>query len=149
MNAFAPVRGTEFQERKCLIVMDSLGTDLKHIFRADIIAKRGCTIERLQYKIETMDITQYKCMIIVIGTNDLSNKRVWFDYLKNKDTPKYKLEAHPTTDVDILQTRYKNLLNSIKQRNPDILIELSPIIPRLFDYSINLTYMKAVNNMTL
>ena len=66
---------------------------------------------------------------------------------RKKNTPNYKLEPHPTTDVDILKDRYKSLLYSIKSRKLSIIIELSPIIPRLFDYNINLSYMKSFNNM--
>ena len=147
MNTLLPVQGTVFQERKVLILMDSMGTDVRHLYRADIIAKKGCTIERLERKIQAIDIGKYKCIIIVIGTNDLSHKNVWFEYQRKKNTLNYKLEPHPTTDVDILKDRYKSLLNSIKSRNPSIMIELSPIIPRLFDYDINLSYLKSVNNM--
>ena len=147
MDTFVPVQGTVFQEKKVLILMDSMGIDVRHLYRADIVAKKGCTIKRLEHNIQAMDISKYKCIIIVIGTNDLSHKSVWFEYQRKKNTPNYKLEPHPTTDVDILKDRYKSLLYSITSRNPNIIIELSPIIPRLFDYNVNLSYLKSVNNM--
>ena len=139
--------GTAFQEKQCLIIADSMASDTRYIFRADIVSRRGSSIVQLQRFIENLDITEYKCIIILVGTNDLSDKKVWWDYKKHKGSPDFKLQAHPTTKLDTLKTRYINLLNAVEIGNPGILIELQPIIPRLFDYQINLSYMKAVNNM--
>ena len=89
----------------------------------------------------------YTTILIIIGTNDLSNKKFWFQYCKNKNKPNYQLEAHPTTDIAVLKLKYIRLINLIKSINSSIIIELCPIIPRLFDYKINLAYLKEVNNM--
>ena len=124
-----------------------MASDVRHIINADIIAKRGCTIERLHRYIETLDITSYTCVIILIGTIDLTDKHVWFEYKRKKSTANYQLGPHPTTDINVLKARYTNLLNTITLQNPDIQIELSPIIPRLLGYTINLSYIKGVNNM--
>ena len=121
--------------------------NLRHIYKADIIAKRGYGIDRLRKYIEHLDINQYEGILIIIGTNDLTDKQVWFQYLKEKHKPNYKLKAHATTNVSILKARYQLLIDLIKSKNPNIKIELSPIIPRLFDYEVNLQYLKQVNNM--
>ena len=46
-----------------------------------------------------------------------------------------------------MKNRYQELLDLIKSKNPTATIELSPIIPRAFDYKVNLEYLKTVNNM--
>lgn len=147
MNRDKTIAGTAFQLKPCLILTDSIGTDLRYIFKADIVAKRGCTIQGLTDYINGTDISTYTCMIISIGTNDLSNKKIWFEFRKHRNDPKYTLKPHPTTDIDILKTKYTSLINLVKNKNPDIKLELSPIIPRPFDYDINLGYLKSVNNM--
>ena len=147
MSNTSSVQGTTFQEKKCLILMDSLGVNLKHVYKADIIAKRGCSIEGLTSYMNEININQYTCVIIIIGTNDLTDRKVWNDFKKNKWNSKYKLKPHSTTDIEILKVRYTSLTDLIKSKNPDINIELSPIIPRLFDYNVNLAYLKSVNNM--
>lgn len=147
MNRDSTAAGTAFQSKPCLILSDSIGTDLRYIFKADIVAKRGCTIQGLTEYIDRLDLSVYTCIIVLIGTNDLTNKKIWFEYRKNRNNPKYTLQPHPTTDVDILKSKYIALIDLIKNKNPEIKLEISPIIPRPFDYDINLEYLKEVNNM--
>ena len=55
---------------------------------------------------------------------------------EKKSTANYEIESHPTTNIVIHKAIYTNLLNTVTLRNPVIKIELSPIIPWLFDYNI-------------
>ena len=64
--------GTFFQEKNTLIVSDSLGRDLCHIYKADIISRPGCNIQALQRTLNQINLAKYSGLIIIIGTNDLS-----------------------------------------------------------------------------
>ena len=147
MTELESVTGTNIQPKECLILMDSLGSDVRHVYRADIRARKGNTIDDIRHYVERTEIHEYKCIIIIIGTNDLTDKKIWFRYLKHKHERNYQLEPHPTTSIPILRSKYIKLIDTIKSKISKIAIELAPIIPRLFDYTTNLSYMKDVNNM--
>ena len=79
--------GTSFQQKQCLIITDSIGTDLNYIFKADIRAKRGYKIDDLtRYVRNELDLDKYNCILILIGTNDLTDQKNWFEYRRNKMT---------------------------------------------------------------
>ena len=147
MSTASSLPGTFYQEKNTLIVSDSLGRDLCHIYKADIISRPGCNIQALQRTLNQINLAKYSGLIIIIGTNDLSDKTVWSQYLKHKKDPHYKVGKHPTTDIGTLRLRYSGLIDAIRRRNPTIIIELNPIIPRPFEYEVNLSYLKSVNNM--
>lgn len=147
MTAVNTSTGTSFQLKPCLILTDSLGVNLNYIYKADIITKRGYSIDDLSRLVSRLDINKYTCIILLIGTNDLTDKQIWFQYLKNKGKLNFRLQPHPTTDVYLLKIKFTKLIDLLKSKNPNIKIELSPIIPRPFDYDVNLNYLKAVNNM--
>ena len=146
-NTCKNLSGTIFQEKRVLILTDSIGSDIHYVYKADIIAKKGCGINNLRRFLINFNIDKYNGIIISIGTNDLSDKRQWYKYRANKHKPDFSLEPHPTTGVETLKARYRELLDLIQAKNPTATIELSPIIPRLFDYKVNLEYLKTVNNM--
>ena len=147
MTELESVIGTTFQPKECLVLMDSIGTDVRHVYKADIIARKGNKIDDIRKYVERIEIEQYKSAIIIIGTNELTDKSVWFRYCKHRHEPNFRLGPHPTANISTLKLKYIKLIDAIKYKNPTIAIELSPILPRLFDYEVNLSFMKDVNNM--
>ena len=84
MTELESVTGTTFQPKECLVLMDSIGTDVRQVYKADIIARKGNKIDDIRKYVERIEIEQYKSAIIIIGTNDLTDKSVWFRYCKHK-----------------------------------------------------------------
>ena len=69
--------------------------------------------------------------MLLVGTNDL--------------TPKSILPHHTTTPVDRIVEHYKQLLEIIKIKNPNIFIRVSGILPGAFNFKHNKDYLIEVN----
>ena len=71
MTEHRSVTGTNLQPTECLILMDSLGIEVRHVFKGDIIARKGYRIDDIRRYIVRNQIDKYKSIIVIIGTNDL------------------------------------------------------------------------------
>ena len=76
MTESESVIGTTFQVKECLVLMDSIGTDVRHVYKADIIARKRNKIDDIRKYVERIEIDYYKSAIIIIGSNDLMDKSV-------------------------------------------------------------------------
>ena len=112
----------------------------------DIVFLSGATITGM--RISLPNLTQYSCILLLVGTNDLTPKWVWLKYKHNmrKSNADFVLPSHSKTPVHRVTDDYKRLLKAIKLQNPSINILVSSIIPRPFDFDANKDYLISVNN---
>ena len=66
-----------------LVLTDSLGRmfDLKH---ATTKWYPGATITSLRDELPFIGLRRYKCLLLLVGTNDLTPKMCWIDFKNNK-----------------------------------------------------------------
>ena len=120
-----------------LILSDSLGRNIRNIFKTNKLFFPGCTVDSLTNKIATgeIDIRNYRYIILLIGTNDLAPKEVWKFYKKERKNGNSgeNLPAHDTTPIPVLGSSFLNLFNSIKYHNNSCMIFSIAIPPRPYD----------------
>ena len=145
---FSGRTGTEFDRKDGIILTDSLGKNFRHLSRAVAVAVPGATISSLSTKLQTLKLSSYKVILILVGTNDLTPKSVWVWYkmkLRKGQSTVKNLPRHPKTPPEAIKSEYRNLLEGIRQENPNIFILVSAILPRPFDFPENKNYLYEVN----
>ena len=113
------------ENRKVLIVGDSIIKDISHIDGVTLKAFPGATIGKLSILISngSVDLHDFDYMIIHVGTNNIG-KRDSFDNMISD---------------------YANLVAIIRRRKPDMRIIVSSILPRPVDHSITDSMIKKIN----
>ena len=120
-----------------LILSDSLGRNIRNIYKTNTQFFPGCTINALAHKISSgeIDISYYTYIILLIGTNDLAPKDVWKFYKNEKKQGKSgeNLPSHNPTPIPVLGSSFLNLFNTIKNHNNYCKIFCVGIPPRPYD----------------
>ena len=134
-----------------VFLSDSLGRNVRYIYKTDVLYYPGCTIGALREKISTSEIRiqKYRYINILIGTNDLTPKFVWSSYKRqvrqgktNIVLPTHIPKAHP-----VIEASYRLLIDSIQERNPTAKINIIAILPRPYDYEVNKKNTVAINDI--
>ena len=124
-----------------LVLSDSLGRNIRYIYRTDTFFFPGCTLNALANKIASgeIDIRKYKYITLIIGTNDLGPKSVWNFYKREKKRGRSgtNLPVHGQTPVPVLLSAYQNLISTIKHYNSTCILISFAILPRPFDHHRN------------
>ena len=124
-----------------LVLSDSLGRHIRYIFNTNTFFFPGCTINSLAHKIRTgeIDVTQYKYITLLIGTNDIGPKFIWKFYRKEikRGNLGKNLPFHTTTPIPVITSAYQNLVHAIKDRNPSCILVSFAILPRPYDHHRN------------
>ena len=145
------VKGTEFAPAEAVILADSLAKHLNYVTRTNVHYYSGCSIDKLtsivQNQSNHLELDKYKCITVLIGTNNLTPKWVWSDYIKQKRQfgDEVKLAEHTTTPSHIIIDLFHHLLTTIRSKNATCSIIVCAIPPRPFDHSINKVYLTSVN----
>ena len=104
-------RTTRQRQADSLILADSLGANIRYIHNTDTFFFRGCTINVLKHKLLSgeIDITQYQYISLIIGTNDLTPKSVWFHYKREikKGNSGFNLPIHIPTATPVITSAYQ------------------------------------------
>lgn len=124
-----------------LVLSDSLGRNIRYIYRTDTFSFPGCTVTRLADKISTgqLNIDKYKYITLIIGTNDLGPKSIWNFYKKEKKLGRsgLNLPIHHQTPIPVLLNAYQHLIAVIRKRNPTCILITFGILPRPYDHLRN------------
>ena len=126
---------------------DSLGRDINCLNPdIDTIFKPGSTITGMRGSLP--NLSAYKCVVLLVGTNDMVPKWVWLRYKYNirKGNSDYVVPSHSRTPVHRIIEDYERLIMAVKAKNPTIHILISSILPRPFDFRVNKDYLISVNN---
>lgn len=120
-----------------------------HCLHASTMSFPGATLESSLSIIQEFELKlkKLKCILLLMGTNDLTSKFIWLWYKHQvrKGKPVYKLPRHSRTPAHRINQDYRNLINRIKLINPNVKIVVSAILPRVFDYKQNKNYLKNIN----
>ena len=86
-----------------------------------------------------VNITEYKYITILIGTNDLAPKDVWSFYVKEKKLGRSgeNLPFHVLTPIPLLTCRYQTLISTIRKLNTNCKLGFLGILPRPYDHHRN------------
>ena len=87
-----------------------------------------------------IDISGYKCIILIIGTCDISDKEVWYAFRRSGKLPEHNPKPIPQIEAD-----YIKLLQTISNINSSASILITSIIPRPYDFNYNREYLKQLN----
>lgn len=132
-----------------LILSDSLGRNIRTIYKTDLLFYPGCTINALAHKVSTgeININNYNYIVLLIGTNDLAPKDTWKFYKSEKKQGRSgeNLPQHITTPIPVISSAYLNLFDSIIQRNDNCNIFALGIPPRPYDNHRNKYHHIEVN----
>ena len=143
------IRGTQFDKIESIVLIDSLGKHLNYITRTKVKYFCGKKIQDLTQSVSSKDtiIDKYKCITLLIGTNNLTPKWVWDEYIaqKKRKVQKTVLPEHPTTPIPTIINLFDQLLRAIRAKNPDCTIIICSIPPRPFDHEVNKQYLVRVN----
>lgn len=138
--------------KPAVIVADSLCQNLRYLKKADVYSFSGCRIKNLIHKIKfnMIDISNYKVVLINIGTNDLiTDKSIWFAYStqvkKNVPIEDIVLPPHQPSKINIVVSHYKELLDVVRDKNTKAKIIVTGILPRPYDFSVNRQYLMNIN----
>ena len=134
--------------KEALILTDSLGSTFGKLFKADVLAIPGLKIEELAENFETLDYSQYRCILLLVGTNNLTPKHIWNWYrqrVRNKQ-PCSPLPPHLITPIPDFIALYRQLINKIQSVKPNVTIIVSAILPRKFDFTENSEHIYSINH---
>ena len=119
------------------ILSDSLGRNIRNIYKTKLLFFPGCTINALAHQISAgeIDITNYIYIVLLIGTNDLAPKEVWKFYKTEKKKGKSgeNLPPHTTTPIPVLSSSFTNLFDTIKNHNNLCKVFSIGLPPRYYD----------------
>ena len=94
-----------------LVLSDSLGRHIRYIYNTDTFFFPGCTINSLAHKITSgeIDITKYRYITLIIGTNDIGPKFIWKFYRRQIKRGKLgrNLPIHSTTAIPVILSAYQ------------------------------------------
>ena len=101
--------------------------------------------------IKDIDISKYKSITLLVGTNDLGPKWVWLKYKIFKRNPAnadvdFVAPDYRKAPAEYIANEYKLLIEEIQRRNTSIKVIVSAILPRLFDFGSNKGYWSKVNS---
>ena len=105
------------------------------------------------YQNQTFELKNYKVVLILIGTNNLTPKMVWQWYKekqrkgesKGEESKYLPLPPHSKPQSLEIQSKYRELIWEIRKQNPDAYLLVSAKLPRIFDCSQNKDYLIDVN----
>ena len=118
---------------RSLVVCDSIPKYCQ-INRGDVYPFPGATIERLTDRIafgKWVDVRGYARIIVHVGANDLSDMVT-------------ANQSKPVTVFDMM-AGYKELRNTIREKNPRALIIFSSVLPRYEQYDLFKPYAQGLN----
>ena len=137
------VPGTQFVSVEGIILADSIGQPIESkVIKTDCKSFPGCKIRNLNQKLinNEINISEFKVIVLIIGTCDISNKYVWKTCLETGLLPDHT----PKPIYTIIQD-YRLLLTTIHNINAHAKIVLCSILPRPFDFTQNKLYLKNLN----
>ena len=133
-----------------VILSDSLGRNFRRIYKTDLYFYPGCTINALDHKISSGEvfISNYKYIVVLIGTNDLAPKEIWKFYKAEKRQGRTgeNLPIHTTTPISELSSSFLNLFDTIRNHNNTCQILAVGIPPRPYDNHRNMLHHIDANN---
>ena len=129
-----------------------------------VITRKGATPEKiLQFVREYPNmVKRYRVIILRVGTNWLGTREEWRLYLRmvNSQITEKEYEAQiwsmnpPSAkgEPEIFRQIYQNLIDLIRQLNPEAKILISSIIPRLWDHArrneVRMSYNAILQNFS-
>ena len=131
--------------QRSLILADSLTKNFFRMENTKVITQRGGTPEKAIEFIESQPkvVSEYKVIILHVGTNWLSRKEEWSLYRRkvNGSFSEYeyrealcRLNPPPAIgDAIRFRNTYQKFINLIRSLNSDAIILVSSIIPRWWD----------------
>ena len=132
-----------------MILADSLGQNIRYIHNTDTFFFPGCTISALKHKLLSgeIDITKYQYINLIIGTNDLTPKSVWFHFKREikKGNSGFNLPIHLPTATPVITSAYTDLVLTIRRYNSNAKLIVYGILPRPFDNHRNKAHHTEVN----
>ena len=140
---FFTVPGTQYVPCDAIILSDSIGQHIgSKVIRTECEFFGGCKVKGLIRKLKDreINISGYKCIVLIIGTCDISDKEVWYAFRRSG-----KLPEHTPKPILEIETDYIKLLETISNINSSASILITSIIPRPYDFVYNREYLKELN----
>lgn len=132
-----------------ILLCDSLGRNIRNIYRTDKLYFPGCTINALAHKINSgdIDVRNYHYITLLIGTNDLGPKHIWKYYKSERKAGRSgeNLPYHTTTPIPVITSALNNLNKTIRSFNQNALIFFVGIPPRPYDHHRNHSHHRDTN----
>ena len=94
----AAINKEEFERKKAVVLCDSLGRNLRHIYKTDVQSYPGCTIDKLIDIVlaKKKELEKYQVIALIIGTNNISSVDIWKLFKQ-----KQKIEKHDRFEVNL------------------------------------------------
>ena len=132
-----------------LVLSDSLGRNIRYIYKTDTFFYPGCRIGTIEAKIASgeIQIRKYSYITLLVGTNDLSPASIWKFYKREKNAGRsgHNLPFHINNPPPAIVCAYRKLLETIKFFNPNCKIIVCGLLPRPYDNHRNKGHHTEVN----
>lgn len=109
------------------------------------LAFGGFKVRDLVFDVQSnpSQVGEFKCIYLLVGTNDLGSKAEYQDYVlyvsgKLSKTQFYRRQVHwsRVCDIQAFKNDYLWLVQTLRWANPSAIFLLSAILPRPWDYKV-------------